>query len=82
VGSKPARPGRTATGLRSALNGQRVAGLLVAPGWRSALVFIGIAALVFGIVFQREVSGAVQVWIESTAYNHCFLIIPLVGFLL
>jgi exosortase A len=46
------------------------------------MVYIGIAALVFGIVFQRDIAGAVQVWIESTAYNHCFLIIPLVGFLL
>jgi exosortase A len=61
---------------------QPVAGLAVAPGWRPALLLIGIAALVFGIVFQREIAGAVQVWIESTAYTHCFLIIPLVGFLL
>ena len=82
VGGKPARPGRSATGLRSILNKRPVAGLLIAPGWRSALVSIGIAALVFGAVFQREISGAVQVWIESTAYNHCFLIVPLVGFLL
>jgi exosortase A len=82
VGSKPARPGRSATGLRSILNRRPIAGLLVAPGWRSALLSIGIAALAFGIVFQREVSGAVQVWIESTAYNHCFLVVPLVGFLL
>jgi exosortase A len=70
------------TGLRSALNRQPVAGLAVAPGWWPALVSIGIAALVFGIVFQREIAGAVQVWIDSTAYTHCFLIIPLVGFLL
>lgn len=82
AGGKPARPERTATGIRSALNSGLVAGSVVAPGWRPALVFIGIAALVFGIVFQREVAGAVQVWIESTAYTHCFLIIPLVGFLL
>ena len=46
------------------------------------MVLIGIASLVFGIVFRREITGAVQVWIESTAYNHCFLILPLVGFLL
>jgi exosortase A len=43
---------------------------------------IGIAGLVFAVVFQREISGAVRVWIESTAYNHCFLILPLIGFLL
>jgi len=82
VGSKPARPDRSATGLRSALDRRPIAGSVVAPGWRPALIFIGIAALVFGVVFQREVAGAVHVWIESTAYNHCFLIIPLVGFLL
>jgi len=70
------------TGLCSALNRQPVAGVAVAPGWRPALLFIGIATVVFGIVFQREIAGAVQVWIESTAYTHCFLIIPLVGFLL
>src|SRR5208337_4617244 len=33
-------------------------------------------------VFQRDVTGAVQVWMLSTAYNHCFLILPLVAFLL
>ena len=80
--SKPASPGRSATGLGSALKEQPAAGFLVAPGWRSALVCIGSAALVFGVAFRREIGGAVQVWIESTAYNHCFLIIPLVGFLL
>ena len=82
AGSKPARPERTATGFRAVLNRQSVANAAVAPGWRSALVFIGIAALVFGTVFQGEIGGAVQVWIQSTAYNHCFLIVPLVGFLL
>jgi exosortase A len=70
------------TVIRTTPNAQQFAGSAFAPGWRSALVFIGFAALVFGIVFQREASGAVQVWIDSTAYNHCFLILPLVGFLL
>ena len=82
AGSKPARPERSATGFPSVLNRQLVASAVVAPGWRPAIVLVGIAALVLGIVFQREISGAVQVWIESTAYTHCFLIIPLVGFLL
>src|SRR5262245_56973010 len=27
-------------------------------------------------------SGAVQVWLGSTAYNHCFLILPMIAFLL
>ncbi|HEU0155565.1 MAG TPA: exosortase A [Stellaceae bacterium] len=53
-----------------------------ARDWRAALVAIGLAAVVFGIVFRAEIAAAVRVWIESTAYNHCFLIIPLTGFLL
>src|SRR4029077_622481 len=34
------------------------------------------------VVFQHEITGAVQTWIDSTAYNHCFLILPLIAFLL
>jgi exosortase A len=52
------------------------------PGWGLSMLCIGIAALVFAIVFRSDISGAFRVWIESTAYNHCFLILPLIGFLL
>ncbi len=51
-------------------------------GWRLAVVLIGLASLVFGVVFHHDLAAAVRVWIGSTAYNHCFLILPLVGFLL
>ena len=81
-GAKPARRRDSATALASASTGQTVTGSAVAPGWRQALVFIGLAALVFGLTFRRDIGGAVRVWIDSTAYNHCFLIVPLVGFLL
>ncbi len=50
--------------------------------WRMALLTIAIAALVLGLVFLSDVTMAVRVWIASTAYNHCFLILPLIGFLL
>jgi exosortase A len=73
---------RSVTVLRSTPTGQPIAASLIASGWRPALVLIGIATLVFAVVFQRDISAAVGVWIESTAYNHCFLILPLVGFLL
>ena len=62
--------------------GQQIGSSSIAPGWRPTLVLIGVAALVFAVVFQRDIAGAVRVWIGSTAYNHCFLIIPLIGFLL
>jgi exosortase A len=34
------------------------------------------------VVFQQEVAAAVQTWIDSTAYNHCFLVIPIAVYLL
>jgi exosortase A len=40
------------------------------------------AALILGAVFHRDIGNAIRVWLESTAYNHCFLILPLVGYLL
>ena len=70
------------TAFPSTPSGQPIVGTLLAPGWRSAFAVFAIACLVFAFVFQREITGAVQVWIDSTAYNHCFLILPLVGFLL
>jgi exosortase A len=50
--------------------------------WRSTLIAIGVAILIFAVGFDREASDAVRVWIASTAYNHCFLILPIVGYLL
>ncbi len=41
---------------------------------------IGIAALVG--LFWPECEAAVKVWMESTAYGHCFLVVPIVLYLL
>jgi exosortase A len=61
----------------------RVSGRVSAAyGWGAALSMIALSAVVFGLVFRHEVALAVQVWISSTAYNHGFLIVPLVGYLL
>lgn len=34
-------------------------------------------ALLLGVIFPTEVIAAVGVWMSSTAYNHCFLILPI-----
>lgn len=49
-------------------------------GWRNfsvtmLLLTIGLVGL--GLVFRAEVVAAVSTWEVSTAYNHCFLIIPI-----
>ncbi|MGE0418863.1 MAG: exosortase A [Acetobacteraceae bacterium] len=41
------------------------------------LVALGVGLVALGLVFRQEVVSAVQVWEASTAYNHCFLIIPI-----
>jgi exosortase A len=46
------------------------------------MILIGMASLIFGVAFRQEITGAVRVWLDSTAYNHCFLVLPLAGFLL
>jgi exosortase A len=43
---------------------------------------LALGLLLLGIIFHDEVVSAVQVWTQSTTYNHCFLIIPIAGFLL
>jgi exosortase A len=50
--------------------------------WTPTLLWIAAACAVFGIVFQHEIAGAIRVWNQSTAYNHCYLVLPLAGALL
>ena len=40
---------------------------------------IGLVAL--GLVFLPECRAAVKVWIDSTAYGHCFLVAPIAAYL-
>ena len=51
--------------------------------WRSGpVVAIGAGLLALGLLFNSEIVAAVSVWDSSTAYNHCFLVIPIVVYLL
>jgi exosortase A len=45
---------------------------------------VGLAAGLVGLalLFHAEIAAAVKTWIDSTAYNHCFLVIPIVVFLI
>lgn len=51
---------------------------------RSAGVSLGVLTVglgLFGVLFHAEVGAAVRVWIDSTAYNHCFLVLPIAAWL-
>jgi exosortase A len=43
---------------------------------------IGLGLLMLGALFYQEVSSAVSVWSSSTAYGHCFLVLPIALWLL
>jgi exosortase A len=60
----------------------RVPSSLLSAEWRRALPLLGAGLLALGAVFNREISAAIGTWIDSTAYNHCFLVIPIVAYLL
>jgi exosortase A len=49
--------------------------------WRRLLPPLGVGLLLLGLLFYREVVVAVQTWNASTAYNHCFLVIPIAAYL-
>jgi exosortase A len=50
--------------------------------WRRVGLAIGLALLLLGALFNTEVAAAVSAWDSSTAYNHCFLVIPIALYLL
>ena len=50
--------------------------------WAVAIAAVALGALAFGYAFRLEVVSAVRVWNESTAYNHCFLILPISAYLI
>jgi exosortase A len=49
---------------------------------KPAVPALALGLLAFGLMFHTEVVAAVGVWISSTAYNHCFLVIPIVAYLI
>jgi len=48
---------------------------------RPALASLLLGLVALSIVFHAEVWQAYTVWLGSTAYNHCFLILPIAGWL-
>ncbi len=50
--------------------------------WRFVGVALGVAALVLGGLFSQEIVGAYRVWLNSTAFSHCFLVFPVALYLI
>lgn len=52
------------------------------PDWRRIAWPLGLGLLLLGVIFNQEVASAVHNWNASTAYNHCYLVIPIALYLL
>jgi len=53
-------------------------------GWkaiRTPVPALLLGLVVLGLVFHEEVGAAVFVWYDSTAYSHCFFVIPIAAYL-
>lgn len=44
-----------------------------------AILLAGLALL--GLMFASEIAAGVRVWTNSTAYNHCFFVIPIAAYI-
>ncbi|WP_158295545.1 exosortase A [Crenalkalicoccus roseus] len=71
IGGAAEAPG-IATGTEPGRAGRAWAPVLVALG-------LGVAALL--LLFRAEAAAAVRVWNSSTAYNHCWLVLPIAAWL-
>ncbi len=49
--------------------------------WAASCGALVVVALVLCALFPGEAAGALHVWLTSTAYNHCFLILPVALYL-
>lgn len=50
--------------------------------WLTAALPLAIGFVSLGIVYAPEIAAAVRIWVASTAFNHCFLILPMAIYLL
>jgi exosortase A len=45
-------------------------------------IAFALGALALGYLFWQEIEGAYRVWLGSTAYSHCFLVLPVALYLI
>jgi exosortase A len=49
--------------------------------WPAALAVLGLGLAALGILFRAEVAAAVSTWDRSSAYGHCWLVLPIAAWL-
>ena len=54
-----------------------LAALSFSRALRGSVIALAAGLVALGLVFHEEIAAAVRVWSNSTAYNHCFLVLPI-----
>jgi hypothetical protein len=67
--------------MTAALPIARAAPLLGATGWRAHLTVLGFVAATILVLFHRDAADMVGLWLKSETFNHCALILPIIGWL-
>ena len=49
--------------------------------WRSALIRLGIASAIILALFWRDAADTASIWWNSSTFNHCLLILPIIWWL-
>jgi exosortase A len=55
---------------------------LTGEGWRTHLLALGVAIAGLLLLLARDTAGMVSIWWNSDTFNHCFLIPPVIGWLI
>jgi exosortase A len=59
----------------------KAAPVLGIAGWRAHLTALGWLASAILILFHRDAADMVGLWLKSETFNHCALILPIIGWL-
>jgi exosortase A len=58
-----------------------LSGAAVPQAWRSPLMQLAIAAAIILALLWRDAFAMMQIWWTSSTFNHCLLIVPILGWL-
>jgi exosortase A len=75
-------PGREPDGSGATMRSETGDSTQGAKVWRIAIVSYALAAAAILFAFRETAAGYVNIWMHSGAFDHCALILPIVGYLI
>ena len=54
---------------------------LLSPAWKTHLAYLGAVWMILLLIFHRDTADMVMIWWNISTFNHCLLIVPIIGWL-